>query len=157
MPRRLQIEFSRVVQQYADTEGAELSSGDIWNAFNDEYLSQNGPFSFQEYRTSPDTHASEIRILTALISDKGSDVVLEGKGTGPIDAFVNSLNTHSGANVKVLDYHEHAIGRGADTQAIAYIEIEGDNSEPLFGVGMDKNITEASLKAVVSAVNRSLK
>ena len=157
MPRRLQIEFSRVIQQFADTEGAELSTGDIWNAFNDEYLSQSGPFSFQEYRTSPDTHASEIRILTALISDNGSDVVLEGKGTGPIDAFVNALNTHSGSSVRVVDYHEHAIGRGADTQAIAYIEIEGDYNEPLFGVGMDKNITEASLKAVVSAVNRSIK
>ena len=157
MPRRLQIEFSKVVQQRADTGGAELSTNDIWSAFDDEYLSQKGPFSFKEYRTSPDTHASEIRNLTATIMDNELDVVLEGKGTGPIDAFVQAINTHSGKNIRVIDYHEHAIGRGADTKAIAYLEIEGDDREPLFGVGMDKNITEASLKAVVSAINRSIK
>jgi 2-isopropylmalate synthase len=157
MPRRLQIEFSKVVQQRADTGGAELSTNDIWSAFDVEYLSQKGRFSFKEYRTSPDTHASEIRNLTATIMDKGSDVVLEGKGTGPIDAFVQAINAHSGENIRVVDYHEHAIGRGADTKAIAYLEIEGDDREPLFGVGMDKNITEASLKAVVSAINRSIK
>ena len=154
MPRPLQIEFSRVVQEQTDSGGAEMTPKDIWDAFDKAYLTQSGPFGFKEYRTIPDTHASEIRNLTATITENGSDVVIEGKGTGPIDAFVQAISNHSGVNVRVLNYHEHAIGRGADTKAIAYVEIETNNREPLFGVGIDKNITEASLKAVISAVNR---
>lgn len=154
MPRRLQIEFSRVVQEQADSGGAELSSEDIWNTFDKAYLSQDGKYGFADYRTIPDTHASEIRNLTATITENGSDVVITGQGTGPIDAFAKAITEHSGVNVRVVDYHEHAVGRGADTKAIAYVEIEADNGETLFGVGEDKNITEASLKAVVSAVNR---
>ncbi len=157
MPRRLQIEFSRVVQEQADSGGAELSSEDIWKAFDEAYLTQNGPFEFQDYRTIPDTHASEIRNLTATLTENGKDITIKGKGTGPIDAFSHAITSHCGVPVRVVDYHEHAIGRGADTKAIAYVEIEDDKGETLFGVGMDQNITEASLKALVSAVNRSLK
>ncbi len=154
MPRRLQIEFSRVVQEQADTGGAELSSADIWETFDREYLNQNARFSFKDYRTLPDTHASEVRNLTSTIVENGSEIVIKGAGTGPIDAFTSALTEHSGINVRVVDYHEHAVGRGADTKAIAYVEIERDNGETLFGVGEDKNITEASLKAIISAVNR---
>ncbi len=154
MPRRLQIEFSRVVQEQAETGGAELSSKDIWQTFEREYLKQDARYGFKDYRTLPDTHASEIRNLTSTITDNGSDVVITGKGTGPIDAFSKALTEYSGVNLRVVDYHEHAVGRGADTTAIAYVEIERDDGETLFGVGEDKNITEASLKAVISAVNR---
>ncbi|NQV98717.1 MAG: 2-isopropylmalate synthase [Rhodospirillales bacterium] len=154
MPRRLQIEFSRVVQEQADSDGAELSSKDIWAIFDRVYLGQKGRYGFKSYQTIPDTHASEIRNLTATITENGSNVVITGQGTGPIDAFTKAITAHSGVSVRVVDYHEHAVGRGADTKAIAYVEIESDNGETLFGVGEDKNITEASLKAVISAVNR---
>lgn len=154
MPRRLQIEFSRVVQEKADSDGSELSSTDIWDAFDGEYLTQNGRFGFKDYRTIPDTHASEIRNLTSTITDNGTEIVLNGQGTGPIDAFTKAITAHSGVKVRVVDYHEHAVGRGADTKAIAYVEIERDGGDPIFGVGEDKNITEASLKAVISAINR---
>jgi len=154
MPRRLQIEFSRVVQEQADSGGAELSSEDIWKIFNNEYLNQNARFGFKDYRTIPDTHASEIRNLTSTIIDDNAEIVIKGKGTGPIDAFASAVTAHTGVNVRIINYHEHAIGRGADTKAIAYLEVEKEDGETLFGVGEDKNITEASLKAVISAVNR---
>jgi len=154
MPRRLQIEFSRVVQEQADSGGAELSSEDIWKIFNNEYLNQNARFGFKDYRTIPDTHASEIRNLTSTIIDDNAEIVIKGKGTGPIDAFASAVTAHTGVNVRIINYHEHAIGRGADTKAIAYVEVEKEDGETLFGVGEDKNITEASLKAVISAVNR---
>jgi len=156
MPRRLQIEFSRVIQSQADEEGLELSSEDIWAAFEQTYLTTDGPYGFVQYRTVPDTHASEIRNLTATISDSGSDVEITGKGTGPIDSFVDAFTAKTGHTIKLVDYHEHAIGRGADTQAVAFVEIEVNNGPALFGVGKDANITEASLQAVINAINRAV-
>ena len=157
MPRRLQIEFSRVIQSQADEEGLELSSEDIWAAFEQTYLTTDGPYGFVQYRTVPDTHASEIRNLTATISDSGSNVEITGKGTGPIDSFVDAFTAKTGHTIKLVDYHEHAIGRGADTQAVAFVEIEVNNGPALFGVGRDANITEASLQAVINAINRAVK
>jgi len=156
MPRRLQIEFSRVIQSQADDGGLELSSEDIWTAFERTYLTTAGLYGFHQYRTVPDTHASEIRNLTAVISDGGRQVEITGKGNGPIDSFIDAFTSSTGHSIKLVDYHEHAIGRGADTQAVAFVEVEVNNSPALFGVGKDANITEASLKAVISAVNRVL-
>jgi len=155
MPRRLQIEFSRIIQGHTDGEGVEMSSADIWEAFEGAYLKQaDGKFGFAEYRTIPDAHASEIRNMTATITDQGTPAEITGQGTGPIDSFIDAFSKHSGHSVKVVDYHEHAIGRGADTQAVSFIEVEVNDGPPIFGVGRDANITEASLKAVISAVNR---
>jgi len=156
MPRRLQIEFSRVIQSQADDDGLELSSGDIWQAFEQTYLAETGPYGFCQYRTVPDTHASEIRNLTATITDRHQEVEISGQGAGPIDSFVNAFSARTGHVIRVLDYHEHALGHGADTQAVAFVELEVNGSSALFGVGQDRNITEASLKAVISAVNRAV-
>lgn len=157
MPRRLQIEFSRIIQGHTDGEGVEMSSADIWEAFEGAYLKQDGgKFGFSEYRTVPDAHASEIRNMTATITERGTPAEITGQGTGPIDSFIDAFSKHSGHSVKVVDYHEHAIGSGADTQAISFIEVEVNDGQPIFGVGRDANITEASLKAVISAVNRSV-
>ena len=157
MPRRLQIEFSRIIQGHTDGEGVEMSSSEIWNAFEASYLKQeNGVFGFKEYRTLPDTHASEIRNMTATITERGAPAEIKGRGTGPIDSFIDAFTKHSGHGIKVVDYHEHAIGRGADTQAVSFIEVEVNGASPIFGVGKAANITEASLKAVISAVNRAI-
>ena len=158
LPRRLQIEFSQTIQAIADATGKELVSTDIWAAFQAEYLQSEQPFRFVEYRTAPDGHAGGIRKLTATVREHGRERLLSGKGNGPIDAFTDALNRHFGLNVRVADYHEHAIGAGADATAVSYVEIRMDG-EPnsRFGVGIDGNIVTASLKAVISALNRALR
>ena len=156
LPRNLQIEFSRVVQEVTDRSGKEISADEIWHLFDREYLSRREPFEFIEHRSVPDAHASELRRLTATIRHNGEERVIDGKGNGPIAAYLDALSANCGASVKVVDYHEHAIGLGADATAVAYVEVEGEHGETLFGVGMNPNITIASLRAVTSALNRRL-
>ncbi|MCB1822790.1 MAG: 2-isopropylmalate synthase, partial [Candidatus Competibacteraceae bacterium] len=157
MPRRLQIEFSQTVQAIADATGKELTSADIWAAFEAEYLQPDEPFHFVDYRTAPDSHASSTHKLTATLREHGIERLLSGKGNGPIDAFIDALNRHFGLNVRVVDYHEHAIGAGANATAVSYVEVRlNGDATSLFGVGIDSNIVTASLNAVISAVNRAL-
>ena len=157
MPRRLQIEFSGVVQQQADSSGKELSGENIWAIFDKEYLNQpEGQFKFVDHRSVPDTHASEIREVTANITDNGKDVVLKGKGSGPIDAFLSAFNAHALVDMKVVSYHEHAVGVGSGADAVAYVEMQRGDEAPVFGVGRHANITKASLNAVASAINRAM-
>ncbi len=157
MPRRLQIEFSGVVQQQADSSGKELSGENIWGIFDKEYLNQPvGQFKFVDHRSVPDTHASEIREVTANITDNGKDVVLKGKGSGPIDAFLSAFNAHALVDMKVVSYHEHAVGVGSGADAVAYVEMQRGDEAPVFGVGRHANITKASLNAVASAINRAM-
>ncbi|MFB0951276.1 MAG: 2-isopropylmalate synthase, partial [Rhodospirillales bacterium] len=149
MPRRMQIEFSGVVQQQADSSGKELSGENIWAIFDKEYLNQpEGQFKFVDHRSVPDTHASEIREVTANITDNGKDVVLKGKGSGPIDAFLSAFNAHALVDMKVVSYHEHAVGVGSSADAVAYVEMQRSDEAPVFGVGRHANITKASLNAV---------
>jgi 2-isopropylmalate synthase len=157
LPRRLQIEFSQVIQRIADETGRELQPADIWQAFGREYLVGNGRFSFVDHRTVPDVHASEVRRMSALIEDEGTPRTLDGIGNGPIDSFVNALSQGFGLEIRLVDYSEHAIGIGANTSAAAYVELAIDGQKPLFGVGINPNIVSASLQAVVSAVNRGLR
>jgi 2-isopropylmalate synthase len=154
LPRNLQVEFSRVVQDVTDRTGREISAEDIWDLFQKEYLLRNTPFEFIEHWSVPDTHATELRRLTASIRHNGEERTVNGKGNGPIAAYLDALARDCGTTVRVVNYHEHAIGHGADATAVAYVEVEGDNGESLFGVGMNPNITIASLKAVTSAINR---
>lgn len=157
MPRRLQIEFSGVVQQQADSSGKELSGENIWTIFDNEYLNQpEGQFKFIDHRSVPDTHASEVREVTANIMDNGKDVVLKGKGSGPIDAFLSAFNAHALVDMKVVSYHEHAVGVGSGADAVAYVEMQRGDDAPVFGVGRHANITKASLNAVASAINRAM-
>jgi len=156
LPRRLQIEFSQVVQKITDKSGDEIMSEDIWNAFQNEYLNADTPFTFVEHRTVPDAHASETRNLTATLNVDGNDKTINGKGTGPIDAYVNALVSGCNIDFRVIDYRERSIGAGADARAVAYVEIETPEGA-LFGVGEHRNIVTASLKAVTSAVNRAIR
>lgn len=158
LPRRLQIEFSRTVQALADTTGKELTSVDIWAAFQRDYLQPTEPFRFIEHRTAPDSHTGGTCKLTATIRESGQERLISGKGNGPIDAFTDALNRHCGLDLRVVDYHEHAIGAGANATAVSYVEIRmAGEPEVRFGVGIDSNIVTASLNAVISAVNRALR
>jgi 2-isopropylmalate synthase len=157
LPRALQVEFSRRVQQVTDATGQEIRGEGLWSLFDSEYLSLAGPYELVEHWTVPDTHASELRRMTATIRESGSERTINGKGNGPIAAFVHALRSGCGVEVRVQDYHEHAIGNGADATAIAYVELTVADGEPLFGVGRHPNITIASLRAVLCGLNRHLR
>jgi 2-isopropylmalate synthase len=150
MPRRLQIEFSRVVQNHTDAQGGEITPDQIWETFRAEYLDRETPLKLNSVHTS--SAAGEKDALTVRVYVDGEPQTLEGTGNGPIAAFVNALNS-IGYDVRVLDYSEHALSSGGDAIAAAYVECAvGD--QILWGVGLDANIVTASLKAVISAVNR---
>jgi 2-isopropylmalate synthase len=153
LPRRAQIEFSRVVHERTDTDGGEMTSEQIWEAFSSEYLDRESPLKLDSVHTS--SAAGERDALTVNVYVDGDLRTLEGTGNGPIAAFVDALNgLEHGYDVRVLDYAEHALSAGGDAVAAAYVEcLVGE--QVLWGVGIDANIVTASLKAVLSAVNRS--
>jgi 2-isopropylmalate synthase len=157
LPRRLQIEFSPIVQAVADQTGKELSPSAIWAIFEAEYLAQPGPYELVDYATLPDRAAPGQRLITATIRVDGAVHEITGRGTGPLDAFLDALAQHRGNGLGIVDYSEHAIGHGADATAAAYVEIEVNGSGTLFGAGMDTNIVVASLRAITSAVNRAIR
>ena len=155
LPRRLQIEFSGVVQHRADTDGGEISAEEIWTIFNDEYLpstdAQWGRLSLKGHQNV--AAVDQLDSLQATIVLDGEELVIDGTGNGPIAAFVGALSS-KGFDVRVLDYHEHALSAGGDARAAAYLECSVAG-EVFWGVGIDANIVTASLKAVISAVNRA--
>ena len=152
LPRRLQIEFSRAVQAAADASGKEIAAEDIYAIFKREYLDQSAPYSYSGHRMTEDSAHDEPVQIDIDIALDGKRTTLQGMGNGPIDAFVNAL----GLDIKLMDYHEHAIGSGANAQAACYVELRLDNGPTLFGVAIDGNIVTASFKAVFSAINRQL-
>jgi 2-isopropylmalate synthase len=154
LPRRLQIEFSKVVQLIADGEGVELEASRLWKAFEDEYLDGNGPYGFIEHKAASD-HGQQP--ITAKITFEGDVKTIKGQGNGPIDGFCDALRKESGLQFDVVDYREHAMGHGANASAVAYMELRVSDGKTVFGVGIDKNIVVASLKAVVSGVNRAVR
>jgi 2-isopropylmalate synthase len=151
LPRRLQIEFSRVVQGHTDAQGGEVSPEVMWEYFKDTYLERATPLRLNSVHTS--SAAGEKDRLTVDVYVEGERRTLEGTGNGPIAAFVEALTDQLGFDVRVLDYHEHALSEGGDAIAAAYVEC-AVGEQVLWGVGLDPNIVTASLKAVVSAVNR---
>ncbi len=154
MPRKLQIEFSRVIQQITDTTGCEVTSAEIWRAFQAEYIERQAPFSI---RSHSEHSAGESGQLTATVSDGSSERVIFGDGNGPIDAFVQALNKEFAFAVRILDYGEHAVGSGADATAVSFVELRAGESDPVTGVGMHRNILTASLNAITSALNRAIR
>ena len=154
LPRRLQIEFSQVVQGVMDRAGKELMAQDIFTLFENEYGLQSigSPQNLVIQETGQ--VGNKLFMIKADVQTAGRSHAVEGTGTGPIDAFVAGLNAATGRVVRVLDYHEHATGSGANAQAVAYLELRV-NEQTLFGVGMDSNIVSASLKAILSGLERS--
>src|SRR5215468_7524564 len=150
LPRRLQIEFSRVVQARTDAEGGEVTPAQMWEAFAAEYLAA-APMALRAHHAS--SVADARHVLTAEVGVGGQVRRVEGVGNGPISAFCDALGS-LGIDVRVLDYTEHALSAGSDAQAAAYVECEV-GGQTLWGVGVDTNTVTASLRAVLSAVNRA--
>jgi 2-isopropylmalate synthase len=152
MPRRLQIEFSQVVQAVTDATGKELSLEQIWSLFEREYLGENGAYVYSAHQLSPLREHQNIERLTLKLKCNGQGALLHGEGNGPIDAIVDAL----GLRFDVLSYEEHSMGSGSDARAVAFVEITTPARATLFGVGLHENIVTASLMAILSAVNRAL-
>jgi 2-isopropylmalate synthase len=154
LPRRLQIEFSQVVQAVMDDTGKEQTAAELWNVFQREY-SAAGAWDAQVVHASITPVANgQVKLSTSVYVD-GRGLKVEGQGTGPIEAFVEGVNRQLASKVRVLDYHEHAIGSGADAKAVAYLELRVGDDLTLFGVGIDANIVSASLKAITSGLHRA--
>lgn len=158
LPKRLQIEFSKVVQKVSDKTGQELTGEDLWRIFADEYLPANiaeglepwGRFSLRGTRTTSTENGPEK--MSVDLNDDGQEITLTGEGSGPIESFADAVKK-TGVKVQVLDYAEHALSAGDDAVAASYVECAVDD-EILWGVGIDPSITTASLKAIISAINR---
>ncbi|OOG40026.1 2-isopropylmalate synthase [Polaromonas sp. A23] len=154
LPRRLQIEFSQIVQGVMDATGKELTAQDLFALFEKEYGLRST--AAPQHLVIEETTKANAKSFTikANVEVDGSSHQIVGVGTGPIDAFVTGLEASTGRAIRVLDYHEHAIGAGANARAVAYLELRVDG-QTLFGIGMDSNIVSASLKAIVSGLQRS--
>src|SRR6266478_578594 len=155
LPRGLQIEFSKRVQEVTDRTGKEMTSADIWSLFEETYLRRDGVV-LVDYSIFPEPRAPERRRITATIIRDGVERRIEGVGNGPIAAFVDALQRECDIELTVVDYREHAIGAGADAQATAYVQIRDAGEATLYGVGIDGNIVTASLRAVASAATRAV-
>ncbi|MEY3734488.1 MAG: hypothetical protein RL347_1847, partial [Actinomycetota bacterium] len=157
LPRRLQIEFSQVVQRMTDEEGGEVSPEEMWSVFSAEYLPDPaapwGRFALKSVKQESDIDGDTT--VDVVLFDSGAEVALTGRGNGPVAAFCDALAQH-GVDVRVLDYAEHAMSAGGDAKAASYVECAVDGTV-LWGVGIDPSITTSSLKAIVSAVNRAVR
>jgi 2-isopropylmalate synthase len=157
LPRRLQIEFSKVVQAKTDNEGGEVLPNELWEIFEDEYLpTETAPWGrFRLKGVSTNSALGEDVKIEVKITDRGELKDLKATGNGPISAFCNALIAY-GVDVRVLDYSEHALSAGGDASAAAYLECAIDG-EVFWGVGIDPNTTTAALKAIISAINRAIR
>jgi 2-isopropylmalate synthase len=155
MPRRLQIEFSRVIQRITDVTGKEIMPEEIWDAFRTTYLESDGPLQYVGHSSSYDSTSSDQTELKCTIRVRGEERAIAGSGNGPLSAFNHALEQETGVSVQLVDYQEHAVGSGVDTTAVAFVEIETTGHDVYWGVGMDVNIVTASMKALVSAVNHA--
>lgn len=159
LPRKLQIEFSRVIQGHTDTSGGEVSSERIWEIFQDEYLPASieqpkwGRFELKRMRTESDMDG--IVQIDVVMRDGEAEFAATATGNGPISAFIAILRD-KGSDIRLLDYVEHTLSAGGDALAAAYIELEVDGNV-LWGVGIDGDIATASLKALISSTNRALR
>jgi len=151
LPRGLQVDFAQKVQALADVRGGELMSAELMDTFQAQYLDFVTPFELVGHSHSSEGGAD--RIAANLLVD-GEERIIEGEGNGPIDALVSALASAFDVEVHVLDYHEHAMSRGEDATAAAYVEADVDG-DVVWGVGIHSSIVTASLRAVLNAVNRA--
>ena len=153
LPRRMQIDFSQVIQKQADETGKELNSREIWQSFEENYLTNNpNRISYSSHEIQSSKEKDKIKLS---LVENGKEITIEGAGNGPIDAFINALNTRLSSDFKVSDYHQHSISSGSDASAAAYIEIQNKNFSN-WGAGIDQNTTVASYKAILNGINKIL-
>ena len=152
LPRRLQISMSQKIQKLADETGKEISSPEIWEIFETNFLKPKNNFAYKSHRSSTkdDVHELEVKMIM-----NTEEVTVSGTGNGPIDSFVNGLSKELGINIKISDYHQSAISSGSDAQAAAYIELEKDG-QTRWGVGINPNTTRASFEAIIVGLSKIL-
>ncbi len=150
LPRRMQIEFSQVVQKETDRLGLEMTAEQIYGLLQNEYLQASSPYALKSHRLQEENGICNVDIDVTVSGELRRK---HGTGKGPLEALVAALPQ----NLEIIDYHEHAIGAGANAKAAAYIEVRLNGGRPVFGVGIDENITTASFRALFSALNRALK
>jgi 2-isopropylmalate synthase len=146
-PRRLQIEFSRVVQQISEAQGGEVTSEGIWATFKAKYLDRRSPFILRGHQDDSDKDTNR---LTAKVTRDGVDHVVSGSGNGPLEAFIDGFQREFGIPVRIADYQEHAIGNGANALAISFVEAQVSDAQPVFGVGMHISAVNGSMHAAAS-------
>ncbi len=159
LPKPMQAEFSKVIQGLTEESGSEISSRAIWEKFKNEYLELQAPYILKHIKISMDTDSSissaeEITYVSGLLNYKGKDLEFKNEGNGPIDAFIKGINSTLSSPVKLKSYDEHNIDGGSDSVAVSYISLRQGNGTVKYGVGTDSNISMASIKAIVSALNR---
>ena len=157
LPRLLQIEFSQVIQRITDATGKELSAAEIHEAFDREYIAPTEPIGYVDHRAQHSAADGAVERLSARLVVDGAQRECSGAGNGPVDAFIHALRAGTGLDVHVLNYHEHATGSGEDATAVAYVQLRVGTDRTVYGVGLDPNIVTATLRAVVSAVNRAIR
>ena len=155
MPRRLQIEFSQVIQKIADETGKEISPSDIWQSFRDTYLNDSGNFYFLKHHINSLVNKDGIQTdeLEILIKKGKEEISINGSGNGPLDALIDALKKNLGIDISIADYHQHAISSGSDAQAVAYSEIVY-KGQSVWGVGINQNTVIAGLISVINGLNR---
>lgn len=153
LPRRLQMEFSKIVQRRSEESGGEVSSVRMWELFSEAYLARTGELELVSWETGRGRDGGVS--VVAQVLDRGAHVTVTGTGNGPIDAFVNGLRRALGEGIEVLDYHEHAVGTGSDAGAVAYVEVLDDSRRVFWGVARDESTMDAAMKAVLAAVEMS--
>ncbi|PAA19932.1 MULTISPECIES: 2-isopropylmalate synthase [Pseudomonas] len=152
LPRRMQIEFSQVVQRETDRLGLEMTAQQIHSLLRTEYLQANTPYALVSHRLQEENGHSAVEVEVSAKGDGETNLRWSGKGNGALEALVAGLPV----NAEIMDYNEHAIGAGTNAKAAAYIELRVNGGRAVHGVGIDENITTASFKALFSALNRSL-
>jgi 2-isopropylmalate synthase len=159
LPKRMRIEFGKIINRLADVKGGEISNQEIYDAFAAEYLERDEPLRLESFRVVPcdeEILGSQCVECIARLHMNGAFQEIRATGNGPIDAFVVALQNAGVPPFEILSYAEHSLGSGAEARAVAYIEIKTQNNSTLFGAATDTNIELASIKAVLSALNRSL-
>ena len=154
LPRRMQIEFTRSIQRITDATGKEITAQQIFNEFSAQYLDLDYPFLLHGYESAQNAEGRDRTLLTARMTNSGEQMIVQGEGSGSLDAFVQGLRIALPYDLRVLDYHEHSKGTGVDATAVAYVEMSIDGKE-LWGCGLHTDITRASMRAIISAINRA--
>ena len=154
LPKEMQREFADVIQLISEREGGEVAPTRIMDAFRGEYLKRKTPYEFVSAKVEDD-HADEETRVTLIFRYQDREIVSEGRGNGPIDAVKRGLIERFRLDTKILDYEEHALQSGSNSQAAAYIHLLDSNTGHVtYGVGVSSNITRASVRAIFSALNR---
>ncbi|MHB1758105.1 MAG: 2-isopropylmalate synthase [Leptospirillum sp.] len=155
LPRKLQIDFSQVIQKLCDVTGRELGADEIRKTFEEEY-SLRHPFELSGHNTAYDARSGTTR-LSCVVSGEGKEEEISGNGTGPLSALVNAMENRFGFHLSILDYHEHAIGEGQDALAVTYVQSSLDGGQPSYGMAVHHSTEFATLQAVLSSLNRSIR